>query len=117
MRAGQYRNEIGKTIELLYRIADRIDGDEYLRNNCIDLFGLGCGAMSSQLRTGIQAIVEMRSQLESERANRGFAEIAERDLRDRCEKVFGDREVDTYPDRYLNAIKELVARLDSEVKE
>ena len=117
MRIGQYRNEIGRVIELLYRIADRIDDDKYLRNNCIDLFGLGCGAMSSQLRTGIQAIVEMRSQLESERRTRGYAETAERDLRDRCEKIFGDREIDTYPDRYLDAIKELVARLDSEVKE
>lgn len=117
MRTGRHVNEIGKAIQLLYSIADRMDSDEYLRNNCIDLFGLGYGAMSSQLRTGIQAIVEMRSQLESERANRGFAEIAERDLRDRCEKIFGDRDIDTYPDRYMDAIKELVARLDSEVKE
>lgn len=113
----EYTSKIGRAIELLYRIADRIDDDKYLRDNCIDLFGVGCGAMSSQLRTGIQAIVEMRSQLNEERANRRFAEIAENDLRDRCEKIFGDRDIDTYPDRYMDAIKELVARLDSEVKE
>ena len=117
MKTGRYVNEIGKTIQLLYSIADRINDDKYLRDNCIDLFGVGCGAMSSQLRIGIQAIVEMRSQLESEKANRRYAETAESDLRDRCEKIFGDRDIDTYPDRYMDAIKELVARLDSEVKE
>lgn len=111
------KDKIARMLEVSYLIVETLNADKEMQSKSLEQFGLGYMAVTHYLREGMKAVIEMQGELESTRANYEFAKMAREDAYKLLERVFGERDADTYTDKYVDAIKELVARLDKEAEE
>lgn len=110
------RDCINKLVELSLRIANYVD--EHGRNGDTDLgdeLGLGYRTLSSYLRDGVKAIVEIQEDYQIAMERRELAEINEEEIRDFLTEIFGDEEPETLNDEYKRKIKEFVGTILNEM--
>ena len=77
--------------------------------------GYGYLALSGYLRDGVKAVVELQSELSDARSREALAKVAQKSAEDFLEEIFGDREVETLNDAYIERIKKCVAEINAEI--
>ena len=101
-----------KLAEISLNIANVVDR-QGANDDCslADSLGMGYRALSSYLRQGVKAIVDIQERCTGAQERAQLAEISEQSARYFLKDIFGDEEIDSVSDDDKNKIKEFVSAL------
>ena len=115
--SGVKRDDLARLSEICLRIASIADRNgESGEFELCDELGLGYLALSSYLRAGVKAIIDIQDDLASARADRKYARISEQSMREFIVDIFGDEEPETLNDEYKKRIRDFVGELLKEME-
>lgn len=103
---------LNKLVDLSLQIANYVDnhgrnGDTELA----DKLNLGYRALSSYLRRGATAVINIQTDYQVAIEKREYAELSESEMKEFLEDIFGTEEPETLNDEYKHKIREFVAEL------
>lgn len=108
-------NKLTSLVGILMKMACIIDRHgENGDSQFADEIGMGYLALSSYLRDGVKAIVDMQMEYSEAIANKQIAELSEQYARNYLKEIFGDEDIDSINERYKLKIKEFVQSLFNE---
>lgn len=106
---------LNRFLQVCLDVADWVDAspDPIDNDLCRDI-GLGYRVFDRYIRHGVSEVVQLRDALQEARCKADLCKTGEEDLRDRCEYIFGDRDLDSFTEEELGAIKNFVEQWEAE---
>lgn len=113
-----WRCEINNMLKICLNIADLIDEWGHEQNlaerTVTDALGLGYRALSSYLRQGAKAVIDLQAKYRDAIERRDYAEMAKKGAEDFLADVFGDPDIDSINEEDKKRIRELCRQIAEE---
>lgn len=113
-----HRCRMNKMLELCLNIANLIDDwgheEKPAARLITDELGLGYRALSTSLREGVKAVIDLQARYRGAIETADLAKFGEKCARDFLEDVFGDRDIDSINDSDKERFRELYKKIRKE---